>query len=79
MRTIGEGVNRPLHALALEAVSQVPTSVGNSISWVGNHILGRIGFKQMDVNIIKDIHNQSPNGSEELFQRTMRNIEWRSF
>jgi hypothetical protein len=83
MRTIGVGVNRPMHSVFASTLSSMPKlteNIGNAISWGGNHILGRIGFKQMDANIIKDIHSQSPNGSAELFNHTLRNMsELRSF
>jgi hypothetical protein len=77
------GVNRPMHSVVASNLISIPKltlNIGNAISWEGNHILSRIGFKKMDANIIKDIYNQSPNGSEELFNHTLRNMpELRSF
>jgi hypothetical protein len=77
------GVNRSMYSVVasnLSSISKLTLNIGNPISWEGNHILGRIGFKKMDTNIIKDIYNQSPNGSEELFNHTLRNMpELRSF
>jgi hypothetical protein len=83
MRTICVVINRPMHSVFASSLISMPNltqSIGNAISWGGNHILGRVGFKEMDTNIIKGIYNQSPKGSEELFNHTLINMsELRSF
>jgi hypothetical protein len=71
------GVNRTMHSVVtstLSSISKLTLNIGNAISWGSNHILGRVGFKEMDTNIIKGIYNQSPKGSEELFNHTLINM-----
>ena len=83
MRTVGVGVNRPMFSKMASHGSPYGNKVGEllgiGLSWAGNHILGRLGFKEMDRRIINDIHSQSPNGKQELFEHKMRHFEWRSF
>ena len=83
IRTIGVGINRPMHSVVASNLISIPKltlNIGNAISWEGNHILGSIDLKKTDANIIKDIYSQSPNGSEELFNHTLINMpELRDF